>query len=369
MVHHWDGKEIRLRSVILREIFGEVCEGKILKIPSYDIDLEKAANIIKEKDYKRVVLQIPEGLKTNISEFVDFLENQTSANVIISADPCFGACDILNSDFKDLNIEFVVQIGHSPIPNIENFPIPTLFVNAKSDFDVSKVIEKAIPSIKGKKVGLLSTAQHVHMLDNVGDILEKNGFEPVIGRGDSRIEFKGQILGCNFSAAKSIIDRIDSFLYIGSGNFHPLGLLLSTKKSVIACDPYTNEVKEKELDDLKDMTLRQRYGAIARSKDAKVFGILVGLKKGQQRIELAYKLKEKLDSKKKKSYIFACNNFSSSSLESFRDIDCFVSTACPRIAIDDYMQYKIPIITPVELDILLGILKWEDYQFDEIIND
>ena len=342
--------------------------GKILKIPSYDIDLEKAASIIKEKDYKQVVIQIPEGLKTNISEIIDFLKYKTSANFIISADPCFGACDILNSDFKDLNIELVVQIGHSQIPIIENFLLPTLFINARSDFDVSKVIEKAIPSIKGKKVGLLSTAQHVHMLGTVGNILEKNGFEPVIGKGDSRIEFKGQILGCNFSTAKSIINKIDSFLYVGSGNFHPLGLLLTTKKPIIACDPYTNEVKEKELDDLKDMTLRQRYGAIARSKDARIFGILIGTKKGQQRIELAYQLKEKLESNNKKSYILAINHFTPTAIESFRDIDCFISTACPRIAIDDYMQYKKPIITPVELDILLGIKKWEDYQFDEILS-
>ena len=339
-----------------------------MKISSCDSDLEEAANIIRDKDYTRVVLQTPEGLKNNVSEIVEFLETQTNANVVISADPCFGACDILNLDFKDLNIEFVVQIGHFPIPNIENFPIPTLFVNARYDFNVSKVIKKAIPFIKGKKVGLLSTAQHVHMLDDVGDILEKNGFEPVIGKGDSRIKFKGQILGCNFSTAKSIMNKIDSFLYIGSGNFHPLGLLLTTKKSIIACNPYTNEVKDRELDEVKDMTLRQRYGAIARSKDARVFGILIGTKKGQQRIELGYQLKEKLESKNKKSYILAINHFTPTAIESFRDIDCFVSTACPRIAIDDFMQYKIPIITPVELDILLGFKKWEDYQFDEILS-
>jgi diphthamide synthase subunit DPH2 len=31
------------------------------------------------------------------------------------------------------------------------------------------------------------------------------------------------------------------------------------------------------------------------------------------------------------------------------------------------MQYKTPILTPVELDILLGFKKWDDYQFDEIL--
>jgi len=338
-----------------------------LQIPGYEIYLETAAKTIKKNDYKRVVLQIPEGLKSHLSKLVEFLENETNASIIISADPCFGACDIVDSEYKNLDVDFVVQIGHTPIPDIKNIWIPTLFINAKADLDVSKVIEKAVPLIKGKKVGLVSTAQHVHLLDNTGKILVNNNFELFLGFGDNRIESKGQILGCNFSAATSIADKVDLFLFIGSGNFHPLGLLLSTKKPVIACDPYSNKVRARELDDLKDMTLRQRYGAIARSKDAKVFGILVGTKKGQQRIELAYQLKEKLDSNKKRSYILALNHFSPSALESFRDIDCFVSTACPRIAIDDYMQYKIPIITPVELDILLGVKKWEDYQFDEIL--
>jgi 2-(3-amino-3-carboxypropyl)histidine synthase len=338
-----------------------------LKIPGYNIDLENAVKIIKKKKYKKVVLQVPEGLKSHFSKFVEFLEEKTDASIIISADPCFGACDIVNSKIKNLNIDFVVQIGHVPIPYIKDFPIPTFFANAKSDLDITKVIEKAIPALKGKKIGLVSNVQHVHMLDNASKIISNNNFEPIIDKGDKRIELNGQILGCNFSAANSIADKVDTFLFIGNGNFHPLGLLLSTKKPVIACDPYTIEVRNKELNDLKDMILRQRYGAIARSKDAKVFGILIGTKIGQQRIDLAYQIKEKLDSKQKKSYIFTANHFLSYHLESFREIDCFVSTACPRIAIDDYMQYKIPILTPVELDILLGIKKWEDYQFDNIL--
>ena len=99
-----------------------------------------------------------------------------------------------------------------------------------------------------------------------------------------------------------------------------------------------------------------------------IFGIIIGSKVGQQRIDLAFKIKKKLEAKKKKSYIFISNNFNPSFLESFRNIDCFISTACPRIAIDDFMQYNIPIITPVELDIVLGLKKWDDYQFDEILN-
>ena len=337
-----------------------------MKIAGYEVDLEEAVKIINKKNYKKIVIQIPEGFKIYFTEFVDFLEGKTDADVLISADPCYGACDLVTNNLKNLGIDFVIQIGHEPIFDTKKTKPPTFFINAKSDLDVSKVVEKAYPIIKNKKIGLVSTAQHLHKLNEIKKTLENKNFEVYIGKGDNRIKIPGQIIGCNFSSANSISKYVDLFLFIGSGNFHPLGLMLSTKKKVIACDPYTNDVKEKELNDLRETILRQRYGAIARSKNASLFGILVGTKSGQQRIDLAFKIKEKLEFKEKKSYIFTLDNFSPLVLESFLAVDCFVSTACPRIAIDDYLQYKVPIITPVELDILLGLKKWEDYCFDEI---
>jgi 2-(3-amino-3-carboxypropyl)histidine synthase len=343
-----------------REIF--------LKISGYNIDLEDAVKTINQKKYKKIVLQIPEGLKTHAFRFVDFLETKTKATIIVSADPCFGACDIPYDELKNLGVEFVIQIGHLPIPNISDFSIPMVFINVISDKSVENVIEKTLSSLVGKKIGLVTTAQHVHTLDDVSKLLTKNGYKPVIGKGDNRISHNGQILGCNFSSAKSIAEKVDMFLFIGSGNFHPLGIILSTKKPVITCDPFTNEVKFKELNDLKDMILRQRYGAIARSKDAKVFGVLISTKRGQQRMKLAESLKKTIESHGKKSYFLVLNFVSPSFVESFRDIDCFVSTACPRIAIDDYMQYKTPMITPFELSVLLGEKEWDDYCFDEVID-
>ena len=339
-----------------------------MKLSEFNIDLEELTKMINDKDYKKILLQVPEGLKTNYYKLIDFIEERTKANFIISADPCFGACDIPNYNLKKLDIDLIVHIGHTEIPNVKNPRIKTYFINAESDLEITNVIKKSIPKISGKKVGLVSTCQHLHLFEDIKKFLIENNLEPVVGKGDKRIESNGQILGCNFSAARTIEDKVDCFLYIGSGNFHPLGLSLITKKKVIVCDPYKKEVRDRELIELKDMILRQRYGAIARSKEAQVFGIIIGTKLGQQRIELTYEIKEKLNSKNKKSYIFTINHITPTYLESFRNIDCFVSTACPRIAIDDYMQYKTPILTPIEIDILLGFKKWEDYKFDEILS-
>jgi 2-(3-amino-3-carboxypropyl)histidine synthase len=337
-----------------------------MEISGYMIDIENATKTIIQHGYKIVAIQIPEGLKRNIFPLVEYLKKETNATVLVSADPCFGACDVVNYEFKNMDVDCVVHLGHTAISDVENFWIPTIFVNVQSTLDVSKVVEKAIPSLVGKKIGLVTTAQHLHTLEIVEAILRKHNLETFSVEGDERISTKGQILGCNFSVGTKMVENVDCFLFIGSGTFHPVGLLMSTRKPVIAADPYTNTVKKQEIEDMKNNMLRQRYGAIVACRSARRFGILIGVKRGQQRLTLAYALQRMLDSDDKLSLLITLDEFSPISLQGF-DLDCYVSTACPRIAIDDYLQYKKPIITPVELEIVLGRREWESYVFDEIL--
>ncbi len=340
-----------------------------MKISVYDLDLERAVEKINKDGLKLVAIQIPEGLKIHVFKIIDFLKKNTGADFLICADPCYGSCDLIDDNLKFLDVDLLIHIGHTEIPAIKNTKIPVLFINAVAELKIEKVIEKAIPSIVGKKIGIATTAQHINVIDEVCRILTENGFEPVVENGDQRIHFPGQILGCNFSSATKIKDKVDMFLYLGSGNFHPLGMMISTNKDVIVCDPYTNKVSFKDLSEYKDMLLRQRYGAITRSKNSKNFGIVISYKKGQKRINSAHKLKKMIEKKKKNAYFLVVDYLDPLNLESFREIDCFVSTACPRIAIDDYLRYKKPIITPFELEIVLGFSKWEDYRFDEILEN
>jgi len=337
-----------------------------MELSGYSIAIEDAVATIKKQSYKTVAVQVPEGLKRSVFPLVDYLEKETGALILVSADPCYGACDVVNYELKNMDVDFVVHIGHTEIPDVENFWIPTMFINAFSTLDVSMVVEKAIPSLVGKRIGIVTTAQHLHMLETAETILKKHNLEPLIPPGGERTTAKGQILGCNFSAGVDNMENVDSFLFIGSGMFHPVGLLLSTRKPVIAADPYTNTVKKQEVEDLKNNMLRQRYGAIVAARNSRRYGILIGMKRGQQRLKLALEVKKMLDAAGKKSLCITLDDFSYDSLQGFGDIDCFVSTACPRIAIDDFNQYKKLIITPIELEIVLGRREWEQYVFDQI---
>ena len=45
-------------------------------------------------------------------------------------------------------------------------------------------------------------------------------------------------------------------------------------------------------------------------------------------------------------------------------LDAYVNTACPRLTIDDQSLFSMPLLTPVELRIMLGREGWDDYLLD-----
>ena len=68
----------------------------------------------------------------------------------------------------------------------------------------------------------------------------------------------------------------------------------------------------------------------------------------------------------KKGYLLELEHIGPELID-FYPVDAFVTTACPRIAIDDSVRYAKPLITPFELEVALGEKQWETgYQFDEI---
>ncbi len=325
---------------------------------NHELELVEVIKKIKELDAEKVGLQFPEGLKVHATKIARQIEKETGALVIISADPCYGACDVADVDMIN-SVDVLVHFGHRPLPL--DYDLPIIFVDARSNMDVLESVKNSIDMlIDYKRIGLVTTVQHLHLLEDVSDFLEKNGKEILMEEGAGTI--KGQVLGCNFSAIKNL--DADAFLYVGSGNFHALGIKLFTDKPVIIADPYLGEARK--IEEFADRILRIRSARVAKAMDAKKFGIIVSSKKGQGRLELAKTIKSMLEDSGREGFILLLDDVSPNILLPFMDIDAFVMTACPRIAIDDSIMYKKPVLTPQELEIAIGKRKWEDYEMDEI---
>lgn len=187
-----------------------------------------------------------------------------------------------------------------------------LFIPAKAKVDLSGILKNI--KLKGK-IGLVAAVQYVHTLEEV----QKHIPDSIIA---------GQVLGCNAEQPYKVRDKVDAFLYIGSGRFHPIAVALITKKPTYIANPITNEfseISQKEIDDYQ----KKKKGKQLMFLSAKKVGILVSMKPIQQLYQKALELKNKL--KDKEAYIFVTNTFDASQFENFNDIDCWINTACPRI--------------------------------------
>jgi len=328
----------------------------------YDVDLTSAILEIKRLKARIVALQVPEGLKKRSYQFAEDIETKSGAEVLVVAEPCFGACDVPSSLIE--MVDAIVNIGHSPIPSLK-LSKPVIFVPAKSKVPLSDQLKKSVGMLQ-EPVGILATSQHLTELDDVIEGLESLGVKTKVGEGDSRISHVGEILGCNYTAATSILKDVNSYLLIGSGAFHAVGVHLATGKKIVVLDP--NHEEPREIDQIRDKILRQRHAVIERADKARVFGIIVGEKVGQRRLRRAKELRKLLRWKKKDAALILMDKFDPEKLRSL-GFDAYVSTACPRIAIDDVAMYDKPLLTPQELEILLGVRKWENFAFDQMTED
>lgn len=321
----------------------------------FDLDMERVLRVIKDRNCKKVGLQFPEGLKRQAPGLAREIEEKTGTDVIISGNPCFGACDV--DTVLAGRVDVLFHFGHAGMGKYEN----VVFIEARSNIDISPAVMKAIPLLKSKRIGLITTVQHVHKLDEACSVLKEAGKVCVIGKGDRSVAYPGQVLGCNFSAARVDCDEI---LYIGSGFFHPLGAAIATGKKVVAADPFLSEVVEV----VPEKFMRKRGGYIAKAMDASVFGIIVSTKSGQNRMELALELKSIAQKHGKKSFIIEMDLVTPEQLLAFH-ADAYVNTACPRITIDDADRFNVPVLTPQEFESALGEREFENIVMDEIVRN
>jgi len=326
----------------------------------YELGMEEVIDIIKEEGYAFVGIQLPEGLKDRAVEIVEEIGSRTGCEVVVSADPCYGACDLADRELEELGAEALFHFGHTRL--LDRSELPVFYVPVEMKIDPVPALERHLEKLP-KRLGLITTAQHLHVLKDVKGFLEKKGFAVEIGEG--RRVSRGQVLGCNFSAARDIEETVDAFLYVGGGGFHPLGAALATGKQTFALDPASGRLED--VDGIKDRILRQRFARIEKAKEAESFGIITGAKVGQRRKTLALAIKKKIEKMEKRAYLLSMRELTPQALMSFRKLDAFVSTACPRVAIDDASLFKVPVLTPKELEIVLGERGWDDYGLDEMI--
>jgi diphthamide biosynthesis enzyme Dph1/Dph2-like protein len=149
---------------------------------------------------------------------------------------------------------------------------------------------------------------------------------------DKKIIGFSQILGC--SEIKTSAD----ILLIGQGRFHALNLARTSGKEVYIFDNYSiNKINKEEIAK-ENQKERGKYLKFLSSSN---IGIIISIKSGQNNMNIAEKLKQKLEKQGKEVFLFLADTLNLSELENF-PVDIFINTACPGLSLDSSMiiNYK-----------------------------
>jgi 2-(3-amino-3-carboxypropyl)histidine synthase len=321
----------------------------------FDFEEERIKQEIAKLGAKRVLLQLPEGLKPEGPRLAKIIEG-TGAVPIISADPCYGACDLATAEAECLGIDLLIHFGHAKL--VKHEQVPTIYVETRATVTVDDVVEKSIPLMsKYDKIGLATTVQHVQALAYAREILVRAGKTVMIGDA-GRVNYAGQVSGCDYSNVRSVANDVEAFLFIGGGRFHALGTALSTSKPTIIADPY--EKRAYPIDKEAQKILKQRWACIEEARRATTFGVLVGLKLGQKHLDDALKIKEMAEKNGKTAFLFAIREILPEALIEFPTVDAYVNTACPRISLDAPSKFLKPVLTVNEFMVVSGESSWKN---------
>ena len=292
------------------------------------MELKSVIEKLNGMKVKKVFIQYPEGLTLKIVDISKKLEKE-GFEVFICVEPCYGSCDIRDHEAKLMGCDVILHIGHSDFGLDSELPV--VYWEYEINVDPISVLEKEFHKLKPyKKIGLITSVQFVKAMDKVKDYLEKNGKEIFVHK---TLKYLGQVLGCCVYSAEVIEDKIDCFLYVGAGKFHPLGVAIKVDKPVFSLDLEKNEIISLEKEKMK--YLKKKAWHENQLKEAKSVGILVSWKKGQNRIDEARKLKKELEEKDKEVTILSFDRVTKEKMEGLK-FDVLVNMICPRFD-DEYI--------------------------------
>ena len=322
----------------------------------FDLEEEKLVAEIMERGARRILIQLPDGLKAEGPRLASRVRAKTGAEVFVSAVSAWGACDLSLDAASRLKADLLVHYGHNEFLRDGSNGVPVVYVPARSRHEVIPVVEKSLPLIHGKTIGLATTLQHLHVLPQVEQFLSEKGFTVhVPGRGPWAHD-KGQVLGCDYFGLRKIQPQVDSFLVVGS-YFHGIGAALSVEKPTVLADPYDGTVRS--LDSDRERIVRQRFAMIEKARMANRFGIIISTKPGQCNPQIAMSILQQLEEKGKSGVLLYADEVLPEKLMDFADLEVFVDTACPRLALDDPERFPKPILTRDEIMVAVGAWTWE----------
>ena len=314
----------------------------------WNLEREGVIREILRHKGKRILFQAPEGLKLEVEREIEEIRRyfrdrgREDIELIMWGGSAFGACDVCDREGSYLNVDLIIHYGHEELPYVRSeVPVVYIPVHYKPDRehlmeifrDIDRILEECRDPV------ITTTVQFKRILERYNPYL---------------------VLGCR---ANITLEGDRDILYIGSGRFHPLMLAYKFRREVLTYNPITREFSKIGKDEVESF-IKRRLGVISKLhlNPPRKIGVVLSVKRGQCRIHVFERVIEILRERGIEYIPIVLDNITPEDL--IYNVDAYVVCACPRVVLDDYINYKKILLTPMEFEMYIN--GNFDYQLDEI---
>lgn len=321
----------------------------------YVFNEDQVASWAHNCGYRRLLIQAPDGIKRCVRSLLECLESR-GFEVALSASHTWGGCDLALNELKGVNFDAIVHIGHHGPVRFRS-PDNALFVPGYSRVDTAKAVERAAALLDSegiRKVGILTTVQHITELPKVKNLLADYGIKSLTAKSPDPAMPEGIVIGCDVKAAEKLRGKVEGFLVVAGGIFHALGVALATGSFTVAADPYTEHALKIEQEARRIVALRLFH--LSTALDSKNALFILSNKPGQKLGRR--KVKKLLIYLKKKASlqlrIIVFDDIRGEALRDYSAADFYINSACPRLVTDDPNVFPGPVVNLVEYLKVIG---------------
>src|SRR5207245_4104882 len=120
----------------------------------YDLEEDRLVAEITGRGARRLLIQLPDGLKNEGPRLASLVREKTGAEVFVSASSAWGACALSLAAAARLKADLLVHYGHNEFLRDGSNGIPVLYIPAKSRHEIIPAEENALPLPQPPTMGL-----------------------------------------------------------------------------------------------------------------------------------------------------------------------------------------------------------------------
>jgi len=315
----------------------------------YDFQVDKIIEKAIKLDSRHVGLQLPEGFLEYATIISRKISEGADCDVTVMADAVFGACCVDDLACRSQGIDLLVHFGHSCLIPVDQTVVQTMYIPVTMKFNYEHLIETIrynFPS--STKIALQGTIQFANVLPIVEERLIADGYVVQIPR--AKPLSPGETLGCTAPE----ITGADILVFVADGRFHiEAAMMANPELPAFRYDPFTNRFFSEflSMNELKKVRLAQ----MAKCKEAKRVGLILGTLGRQGSVGVLESLKELLNECKVESFAVLISEITPERLAQFGDsVDAWIQVACPRLSTDWGECFTAPVLSSFEAFKLWG---------------